>query len=133
MSSYESVVNLWPQALMTLANFLFSFPFKDEIIYYRMFGGGGVGRGITHNAYSSILVVLSFLSPSYFFPQTLIDKQVMTALDTLGILLIAGNKKNKKKHWISKLALWSSYTLSISFPLIGLTLNFLHCVAETPC
>lgn len=57
MASYESVVNLWPQALMTLDNLLFSFHFKN---YYPIITGC-LGKQF-HNAYSSRLVLLCFLS-----------------------------------------------------------------------
>ena len=59
MSSYESVVNLWPQALMTLANLLFSFLFKN---YYSVITGCLENlKKKSHNTHSSTLVFLSFL------------------------------------------------------------------------
>lgn len=60
MASYESVVNLWPQALMTLDNLLFSFHFKN---YYPIIRGC-LGKQF-HSAYSSRLVLLCCLSSSH--------------------------------------------------------------------
>lgn len=92
MSSYESVVNLWPQALMTLANLLFSFLFKN---YY------SVITGCLENLKKKSLTTptlqhwfsFPFFFPSYLLHKHLLKKQVLTVPDTLDILLIAGNKK----------------------------------------
>ena len=95
MSSYESVVNLWPQALVTLANLLFPFLLKN---YYSVITGcleNFKKKVSQHPLFNIGFPFLYFFFPSYLLHKLLLKKkkQVLTVPDTLDILPTAGNKR----------------------------------------
>lgn len=114
MSFCKSVVNLWPQLLMTSANHLFFFPFNK---CYSVISGCPGNRVKVQLSHINILQpCFSPLSPfSRSIPQ-FTDKQVLTVLSELEIFLVAENEINFL-NLVSDLPLFLTLLLAVPISL----------------